>query len=84
MPARAVRPTSDRDADRTKVVNLATDLRADVASLQAAIATLPAPGVRNAAQTRDALVMRTLIRLVRFCLISSGAGTAADRGNEPA
>ncbi len=84
MPARAVRPPSDRDADRTKVISLATDLRADVASLQAAIAALPAPGVRNAAQTRDALVMRTLIRLVRFCLISSGAGTADDRKSEPA
>ena len=84
MPGRAVRPPSDRDADRTKVVSLASDLRSDIAGLQAAIAALPAPGVRNAAQTRDALVMRTLIRLVRFCLISSGAGTAADRTNEPA
>ena len=83
MPAKA-RTTSDREQDRTKVANLATDLRGDIAGLQAAIAALPAPGVRNAAQTRDALVMRTLIRLVRFCLISSGAGTAADRTNEPA
>lgn len=84
MPARAVRPTSDRNADRTKVVSLATDLRADIAELQTAIAALPAPAVRTAAQKRDVLVMRTLIRLVRFCLISSGAGTAADRTSEPA
>lgn len=84
MPARAVRPPSDRDADRAKVVSLATDLRGDIANLQTAIAALPAPGSRTPAQTRDALIMRTLIRLVRFCLISSGAGTAADRTNEPA
>jgi hypothetical protein len=80
----ARRPTADVNADRTKVINLAVSLREDIAALQAAIAALPAPNVRNAAQTRDALVMRCLIRLVRFCLISSGAGTAADRTNEPA
>jgi hypothetical protein len=80
----ARRPTADVNADRTKVINLAVSLREDIAALQAAIAALPAPNVRNAAQTRDALVMRCLIRLVRFCLISSGAGTTADRTNEPA
>lgn len=78
------RPAADVNADRTKVISLAASLRDDITGLQAAIAALPAPGVRNAAQQRDALVMRTLIRLVRFCLISSGAGTAADRTNEPA
>jgi hypothetical protein len=80
----ARRPPADVDADRAKVVSLAASLREDIAALQAAIAALPAPGARNAAQTRDVLVMRCLIRLVRFCLISSGAGSAADRGNEPA
>jgi len=84
MPARAVRPADARTADREKVVSLAADLRAGVASLQAAIQALPAPASRTAAQARDALVMRTLIRLVRFCLISSGAGTADDREGEPA
>lgn len=84
MPARAVRTQSDRDLDRTKVANLATDLRADITAFQAAIAALPAPGVRNAAQQRDALMMRSQIRVIRWCLITSGAGTAADRTNEPA
>lgn len=78
------RTTADVNADRTKIIDLAARLREDITALQAAIAALPAPGVRNAAQTRDALVMRCLIRLVRFALISSGAGRAADRGNEPA
>jgi len=80
----SVRNDSDRRDDRAKVIDLAARLREDITALQAAIAALPAPGARNVAQTRDALVMRCLIRLVRFCLISSGAGTAADRGNEPA
>ena len=84
MPARAVRPQSDRDLDRQKIANLAIDMRADISSLQAAIAALPAPGVRNAAQQRDALIMRSQIRTIRWCLITSGAGTAADRTNEPA
>ena len=39
---------------------------------------------RPAAQKRDALIMRCLIRLIRWCLITSGAGTTADRGSEPA
>jgi hypothetical protein len=80
----SVRNDSDRRDDRAKVISLAASLREDITALQAAIAALPAPNLRNVAQTRDALVMRCLIRLVRFCLISSGAGTAADRGNEPA
>ena len=84
MPARAVRPQSDRDLDRQKIANLATDMRADITALQAAIAALPAPGVRNAAQQRDALIMRSQIRTIRWCLITPGAGTAADRTNEPA
>lgn len=78
------RTAAGRTADRTKVIDLAARLREDITGLQSAIGALPAPGARNAAQQRDALIMRTLIRLVRFALISSGAGTAADRGNEPA
>lgn len=84
MPARAVRTQSDRDLDRQKIANLAIDMRADITALQAAIAALPAPGVRNAAQQRDVLMMRSQIRTIRWCLITSGAGTAADRTNEPA
>ena len=84
MPARSVRPAADRTADRAKITSLATAMRQDITDLQTAIAALPAPGVRNAAQTRDALIMRCLIRLIRWCLITSGAGTVADRGNEPA
>lgn len=78
------RTEADRTADRTKVIDLAARLRDDITGLQAAIAALPAPASRTAGQQRDALVMRTLIRLIRFALISSGAGTSADRGSEPA
>lgn len=84
MPARSVRPAADRTADRAKITNLATAMRQDITDLQTAIAALPAPGVRNAAQARDALIMRCLIRLVRWCLITSGAGTADDRKADPA
>lgn len=84
MPARAVRPQADRTADRQKINDLATALRTDIDDLQTAIAALPVPASRTAAQKRDALIMRCLIRLVRWCLITSGAGTAADRVNEPA
>ena len=84
MPARAVRPQSDRTADRDKINQLATNMRADITALQTAIQALPAPAVRNAAQQRDALMLRSQIRLIRWCLITSGVGTAADRGNEPA
>lgn len=78
------RSQAARTADRTKIVNLATALRADIADLQAAIQALPAPAARNAAQRRDALIMRSLIRLIRWSLITSGAGTADDRTDEPA
>ena len=84
MPARSVRPAVDRTADRAKIANLATSLRQDITDLSDAITALPAPASRTAAQKRDALIMRCLIRLVRWCLITSGAGTAADRANEPA
>lgn len=84
MPARAVRPQADRTADRTKIANLATAMRRDVTDLNDAIAALPAPASRTAAQKRDALIMRCLIRLIRWCLITSGAGTSADRTAEPA
>lgn len=77
------RTTADATADRTKVIDLAARLREDIAGLQIAISALPAPAARTTGQQRDALVMRCLIRLVRFALISSSAGTAADRTNEP-
>lgn len=80
----ARRTEADAATDRAKVIDLAARLREDVTGLQAAIAALPAPASRTAGQQRDALVMRCLIRLIRFALISSGAGTAADRQNEPA
>lgn len=84
MPARAVRPKADRTADRKKIGDLAVAMRQDITDLQDAIAALPAPASRTAAQKRDALIMRCLIRLIRWCLITSGAGTTADRGSEPA
>ncbi len=82
MPARAVRPPSDRDADRTKAIDLAAKMRLRVDALTAAITALPAKASRTPAQQRDALIMNTLILVVRFCLITSGAGTAADRTPE--
>lgn len=84
MPARAVRPEADRTADRAKIANLAAAMRQDVTDLNDAITALPAPASRTAAQKRDALIMRCLIRLIRWCLITSGAGTADDRKAEPA
>lgn len=78
------RTPADRTADRDKIATLATNMRADITALQAAISALPAPASRTQAQQRDALIMRSQIRLIRWCLITSGAGTAADRGNEPA
>ena len=84
MPARAVRPAADRTLDRQKIADLATNMRADITALQAAIAALPAPASRTPAQQRDALIMRSQIRTIRWCLITSGAGTTADRVAEPA
>jgi hypothetical protein len=80
----AKRTPTEREQDRTKLAQLTTDLRADANALQSAIAALPAPASRTAAQQRDALIMRTLIRVIRFSIIASRAGTAADRGSEPA
>ena len=84
MPVRSVRTTTDRELDRQKIADLATAMRADISALQAAIAALPAPASRTVAQQRDVLMMRSQIRMIRWCLITSGAGTAADRTNEPA
>jgi hypothetical protein len=83
MPLRA-RTTEEATAARTKLATLVTDLRADITALQSAIAALPAPASRTAAQQRDALIMRCLIRVIRFHVISARATTAADLGNEPA
>ena len=84
MPPRAVRTQTDRQLDRDKITNLATAMRQDVIDLDAAIQALPAPASRTAAQRRDALIMRCMIRLIRWCLITSGAGTASDRTDERA
>lgn len=80
----AMRTITEREADRAKLTQLTTDLRADVAALQSAIAALPAPVSRTAAQQRDALIMRALIRVVRYTIIAARAGTADDRKAEPA
>ena len=78
------RTPQDRIADKDKAINLAAGMRTDIDALLTAIAALPAPGVRNAAQSRDALMMRAVIRSHRFQLITSGLGTSADRADEPA
>lgn len=78
------RTITEREADRVKLTQLTTDLRTDVTALQSAIAALPAPASRTAAQQRDALIMRTLIRVIRYTIIAARAGTAAERQSEPA
>lgn len=83
MPARA-RTLTDREQDRVKAAKLLTSLRNDIDALEAAIAALPAPADRSAAQRRDALIMRTLIKVIRWDIIACGAGTEADRADEPA
>lgn len=83
MPAKiGPRPKPERDAQRTKAVAVLDGLRTDAADLRAALAALPASG-RTAAQRRDALILRTLLRLVRWSIISAGAATAADLGTDP-
>lgn len=83
MPVKR-RAEDARMADRAKLTNLATALRTDIEELTTAIGALPAPASRNAAQKRDALIMRSLIRVIRWCLITSGAGMTSDRSDEPA
>lgn len=83
MPTRA-RTITDRELDRAKAARLLTSLRGDIPELEAAIAALPAPASRTAAQRRDALLARTLIKVIRWDIIAGGAGTAADRADEPA
>lgn len=83
MPAKAKRTTDERTQDRMKATSLLGELRATITDLQAAIAALPAPASRTAAQKRDALVLRTLVKLIRWNIIAAGAGTAADRTAEP-
>lgn len=58
---------------------MVTDLRAAVVDLRAAIKALPAAGTRNAAQRRDAVIMRTLVLLVRAMFATWGVSTQADR-----
>lgn len=83
MPAKiGPRPKPDRDAQRAKAVDLLAGLRTDAADLTGALAALPTSG-RTAAQRRDALILRALLRLVRWTIISSGAATAADLGPDP-
>lgn len=83
MPLRA-RVTDEATAARTKLAGLVTDMRADITALQAAIAALPAPASRTVNQQRDALIMRCLIRVIRFQVISARATTADDLKTEPA
>ena len=81
MPAKAVRPTPARVADREKAVSLLGEIRQARADLRAALAALPAPGSRTAAQRRDALILRTVALLVQWAIIGAGAASASDRDN---
>jgi hypothetical protein len=71
-------------ADRDKATALVADLRANRAELRAALRALPAPAARNAAQKRDALMLRTLADLVAWSLISAGVADDGDRAQTEA
>jgi hypothetical protein len=71
-------------ADRDKATELVADLRANRAELRAALRALPAPAARNAAQKRDALMLRTLADLVAWSLISAGVADDNDRAQTEA
>ena len=71
-------------ADRDKATALVADLRANRADLRAALRALPAPAARNAAQNRDALMLRTLADLVAWSLISAGVADDGDRAQTEA
>jgi hypothetical protein len=71
-------------ADRDKATALVADLRANRADLRAALRALPAPAARNAAQKRDALMLRTLADLVAWSLISAGVADDGDRAQTEA
>jgi hypothetical protein len=74
----------DPNADRTKATALVADLRGARADLRAALRALPAPAARNAAQKRDALMLRTLADLVAWSLISAGVAESGDRDDTEA
>jgi hypothetical protein len=71
-------------ADRDKATALVADLRANRAELRDALRELPAPAARNAAQKRDALMLRTLADLVAWSLISAGVADDDDRAQTEA
>jgi hypothetical protein len=79
MPLRTPRPQADKEADRASFVSLAAEIAAVREELRTGLRALPAAASRTAAQRRDALVLRTLILLVRAFLLSVGKGSAADR-----
>lgn len=84
MPVRTIRTTEAREAQRKKAGDLLAAMRTDVADLKTAIVAMPAPASRTAAQRRDVLIMRCLIRVIRWNLIAAMASEADDLAEEPA
>lgn len=73
------RTDDDRAADRTAAVAIVADLRSVRDDCRTALKALPAPAQRNAAQKRDALILRSMITVARSQLLALGVGTPADR-----
>lgn len=73
------RTREDAEADRATVVGLVRDLRDARRDLRTAIKALPAPADRNAAQKRDALMMRTSALLIQAQLVQLGVAGPGDR-----
>lgn len=73
------RDKRDRDADRALVGNLVDQLRTARSDLRTALRALPAPAGRNAAQRRDALILRTQALIIQALLASWGVTRDTDR-----
>jgi hypothetical protein len=73
------RTDDDKAADRTAAVAIVADMRSVRDDCRTALKALPAPATRNAAQKRDALLLRSAIVTARSHLLALGVGTPADR-----
>lgn len=65
--------------DSAQAAQMLASLRSTRADLRAALRALPNPAARNAAQRRDALLLRASALLIQSTLASWGTMTAADR-----
>lgn len=85
MPKAIVpRNSTDRTAQRSKLDRLFVGLGTDQVDLEQALAALPVPASRTAAQKRDAAMIRSQLRVVKLLRIVLGTSTAADLNDETA